>query len=119
MPLVGISPEFTLDAIYNDLDECNWGLEIDAALAEEFGLTCNPPVMSIPAQTCLTTIINSEGSGHIMASMINDVVSYAESNGMKISGNAWGYTIGAFSQNGVRKRYHEMYIPVHLNNNSF
>lgn len=112
LPVVEISPEFTLDAIYNGLDECNWGLMIDAALAGEFGLSGTPGAVIIPSQPCIATIISSEGSGHIMAGMINDAVSYAENNGMKISGNAWGYTIGSFSHNGVHKRYHEIYIPV-------
>ncbi len=112
LPVVEISPEFTLDAIYNGLDQCNWGLMISEALAEEFGLTGTPGAVLIPAQQCLTTIISSEGPGHIMASMISDVVGYAESIGMTVSGKAWGYTIGSFTQDKVDSRYHEIYIPV-------
>ncbi|KPU43140.1 hypothetical protein OXPF_33900 [Oxobacter pfennigii] len=112
MPVVQISPEFTIDSVYNNLDDYNFGLMIDQSLAEELELTDTPGIKLIPSQTCLTTVISSEGAGHIMASMLHDAVNYMEDNGMKMCGNAWGSTIGSYSEGNIHKRYHEIYIPI-------
>jgi len=112
MPVVRISPEFTIESIYNNLEEYNFGFIVEEYLAEELNLINTPGIKLIPSQLCLTTIINSADDDHIKPSMMQEAVKYMENNRMKMCSNAWGNTIGTYVENGITLKYHEIYIPI-------
>ena len=118
MPIVSVSPEFSIEDIYNNLEDFNFGLIVDKDLAEELDLINTPGIKLIPSQLCLTTIIKSEGADHIKPIMLQNAVRHMKDNNMKMINNAWGKTIGSFVKNNIHQKYHEIFIPIEYNSNN-
>ncbi|ABR46556.1 putative transcriptional regulator, MerR family [Alkaliphilus metalliredigens QYMF] len=116
MPIVRISPEFSVEAIYNQTEEYQFGFVVEEELAEELELMETPDMIFIPSQLCLTTIISSQGEDHIKASMLKRAVNYIAKHNMKISDNAWGMTIGSYVEKDMHKRFHKIFIPIENEN---
>ena len=112
LPVVKISPEFTLESVYNMTDDYSFGFAVDENLAEELDLINTPGIKFYPSRLCLTTLIKSEGANHICPRSLQDALNYMDKHNMKMADNAWGITIGNYTKNGIHQKYHLIYIPI-------
>lgn len=112
LPVVKISPEFTVESVYSMTDDYCFGFAVDETLAEELDLINTPGIKFYPSGLCLTTLIKSEGANHIGPHSLQDALNYMNNHNMKMADNAWGITIGNYTKNGIHQKYHLIYIPI-------
>ncbi len=112
LPVVKISPEFTLESVCSMADDYFFGFAVDENLAEELGLINTPGIKYYPSKLCLTTLIKSEGANHIGPRSLQDALNYMDNHNMKMADNAWGITIGNYTKDGIHQKYHLIYIPI-------
>ncbi len=112
MPVVRISPEFTLEAIRNDLPEYKFGLILPCEYIDTLELNDTQGAEIIPRQSCLSMIIHSQNNERIHPSMLRKGLDYIDEHGYKPIADPWGITIGAFTEQQVQRKFHEIYIPI-------
>lgn len=108
MPVVSISPGFSLDAIQAGSDECDFGFVVSQAQGKFLALEETAGAYQLPGGMAVTTIISSKGTNHIKAVQMQPALHFAECHGWQPIGDAWGITVHNFDQS----KYHRMYLPV-------
>ena len=103
LPVARISPEFTIESVYNMTDDYCFGYVVDESLAEELDLINTPGIKYYPSLLCLRTIIKSEGGNHIEPNSLQEALIYMNNHNMEMIDNAWGDTIGNYTKNGIHQ----------------
>ena len=112
MPVVCISPGFTLDDIQAGNDTHQFGYVVALEKAHKLGLDQTEGAQLIKAGPCASTVIFSEGAGHIKASQLKFLLSLLQEKAFTPAGDAWGITIGCFTEGADRRKYHRMFLPI-------
>lgn len=111
-PVAFISPAFRREEVLSGTQDIWFGYGVTVEAFEQLGLEHVAGETRIPAMRCLTTVIYSAGDAFITCEKLAHVAAYCRENGLAISGDAWGITLGNCSLDGVTHRYHRVYVPV-------
>lgn len=90
----------------------SWGLALDPAYAEEFGVLCDPPVERLPARKCLHSVFKSTGKDAFSPGHLQYLMDYAAENGLTVCGNAYGNLLCSVSEPGGQSGWFEVWVPV-------
>lgn len=112
LPIVRISPAFSVEAIESGEAEIRFGYAVSLEIGERLGLSDMPGVQRKESVRCLTTTVNSKGPNMLTSHSLAGVQDYCLQNGYRISDEVWGVTICSFIEQGETTRYHRLYIPV-------
>lgn len=92
--------------------EYNWGLGIWEEEANYFNLKLNDHIEYFPPRTCISSVILSSHSKHLMRSSFQFMIDYIEENNLKINGNIFGKIILTEKVDGEKRSYLEVNIPI-------
>ncbi|WP_020612142.1 MerR family transcriptional regulator [Sediminispirochaeta bajacaliforniensis] len=112
MPMVAISPLFSLDAILNGEKEVSFGFVVPYELSLRLGLNVTRGAVHVPSAPCVSTVIHSLGHERIHSAMLRDALDYIKEHGMEPISDPWGITIGNYNEHGEHKRFHRIFFPV-------
>lgn len=112
MPLVSICPEFTIEDLKHTNKKCNFGYSIPLEYAKRFSFTSSAYVKVIPQMPCIVTTIHTNGYNTLNTSFLSDTLSYIDSQGLELSNNVWGTTLGTYIENDKLIIHHKFYLPV-------
>lgn len=112
LPIVRISPCFSLASITAGTDEVRFGYAVEAKLAPLLGLERTAKIQIKESANCLTTVIKSSGEQYLSTKMLNGILDYCHQHNHQLIGDIWGITIGACLEDGIPVRFHQFYIPV-------
>lgn len=112
LPVVFISPAFPVHSILQQTHDVTFGYGVERATFERIGLAHVSGEQHIPSQQCLSTVVFSYGEGSISARELEPLKRFCEEYHLRITGDAWGKTIGNCMKDGVTHRYHRVYLPV-------
>lgn len=112
MPAVFISPMFRREAVLGGEEDIWFGYGVPVDVFERLGMPHVPGETRIPSGPCVTTVIYSRASGHITCRMLAPLLGYCRANGLTVSGDGWGITLGNCDSEGETCRFHRVYLPV-------
>lgn len=114
MPVVQISPGFTIEDIESGSDMHQFGYVISLEKARQLGLEETENAQIIKAGPYASTVIFSEDADHIKARQLNFLLPILRDKGFTPSGDAWGITIGSIREGKSCRKYHRMYLPIKI-----
>lgn len=112
MPCVGAGPYFSIDEVCSHSRRYTFGLLTQERYMEAFNLSADPPVIRIPEQYCLTTIVMIPGHQPMDAEAVGPLLAYAEQNGYAPAGDIFGRSLTCTRAADDCRRYHQFWLPV-------
>ncbi len=77
-----------------------------------FGIEAVSPVRLIESRACATTVLMIEGNQPIHISALQPLTDYAKENGYEPDGDIYGRALTVTQASGVRRRYHQLWMPI-------
>lgn len=93
-------------------DDYAWGFSIAMPYVEAFKIDVKPPVRQKPSQLCIHSAFTSTGKDKFTARHLDYILDYAEQNGHKIAGNAFGNLACSVVENGEITGFFEVWLPI-------
>lgn len=112
MPVVLISPRFSLADIMKKAETQQFGYVVEQEHARRLGLAHTPGAIKIEASRYVSTVVYSEDAEHIKTSQLSFMIDKAEEMGFVPAGDAWGITLGNFCIDQNVRKYHRVYLPI-------
>ena len=112
MPFIHRCFEIERDVLLSGGSEYAWGFALDMDYVREFGVKIEPPVVQLPSQLCLHSVFKSAGKDQFAPRHMAYMVSYAEKNGLAITGSAHGNLLCSALEDGALTGYFEVWLPV-------
>lgn len=112
LPVVFISPSFPLASIRAGREDVWFGYGVYADALNRLGLPHLPNEKRLAPQTCVTTVIYSQGEEFIHAGKLDGALAYCRGQGLVPADDAWGVTLGNCVVDGETRRFHRIYLPV-------
>lgn len=92
-----------------------WGFSLSMEYTREFSVAVNPPVVHMPAETCIHSAFKSSGKNAFTPRHIDYLYDYAEQNGYTPAGDARGILVCSVLENNSNTGYFEVWLPVTAN----
>jgi len=112
MPFTRRYFEIPQDTLTGGRGDYTWGFSLGMRYVEEFGVEIKPPVELIPSHLCVHSAFKSVGKDQFSARHIDFIIKYANENGLKISGDAFGHLACSVVEGGQQTGYFEVWLPV-------
>ena len=104
--------EMPMDALAEVRGDYEWGFSLSMQYVEEFGVEVKPPVERIPSRLCVHSAFRIVGKNQFSPRHIDYMFKYAESNGLKVAGDAFGNLTCSVIEDGEPVGYFEVWLPV-------
>ncbi len=112
MPVVLISPRFSLADIVKKAETQQFGYVVEQEHACRLGLTHTSGAIKIEPSQYISTVVYSEDAEHIKTSQLSFMIEKAAEMGFVPAGDAWGITLGNFCLDQDVRKYHRVYLPI-------
>lgn len=112
MPVVQISPWFTLTDIMRKAETQCFGYVVERECACQLGLLHTPGAIHVAPAQYISTVIYSENIEHIKPSQLTFLYENALEMGVIPTGDAWGITLGNCCIDNQVRKYHRVYLPI-------
>jgi len=112
MPFTRRYFEIPEDSLAEAQGDYEWGFSLAMQYVEEFGVEIKPPVEFMPARLCVHSAFRIVGKNQFSARLIDFMVDYANENGLKVAGDAFGHLACSVVEDGQPVGYFEVWLPV-------
>lgn len=96
-------------------DDYAWGFSLGMQYVTEFNLLIKPPVKHMPSRLCIHSAFTSTGKDRFSARHLDFMTDYAEENGLKVAGCAFGNLACSVVENGEITGFFEVWLPIEEN----
>lgn len=86
-----------------------WGFGVEESAAQRLGLPVDGPVIHVPARRCFEVFRACDMKGGIAHGYEREVMAR---NGLKLTGDAYSRVVLKMWENGVRREYSVLYLPI-------
>ncbi len=100
------------DGLTGEGDDYAWGFSIAMPYVEAFKIEVKPPVQLVPSQLCIHSAFTSTGKDKFTARHLDYMMEYAEKNGHRIAGRAFGNLACSVVENGEITGFFEVWLPI-------
>ena len=104
--------EVSEDGLSGEGDDYAWGFSIGMPYVEEFKLDIKPPLKYVPSQLCIHSAFTSTGKDKFTARHVDYLLDYAEKNGHKVAGCAFGNLVCSVVENDEITGFFEVWLPI-------
>jgi len=112
MPFTRRYFEIPEDALAEVRGDYEWGFSLGMQYVKEFGVEIKPPVEFMPSRLCVHSAFRIVGKNQFSARHIDYMVEYADENGFKVAGDAFGNLECSVVEGGQPTGYFEVWLPV-------
>ena len=100
------------DGLLGEGDDYAWGFSMGMRYVREFNLEINPPVKHMPSSLCIHSAFTSTGKDKFTARHMDFLTAYAEKNGLKVAGCAFGNLACSVVENDEITGFFEVWLPI-------
>lgn len=100
------------DGLTGDGDDYAWGFSLGMQYVEEFHVPTTPPVKHMPSRLCIHSAFTSTGKDKFTARHVDFMTEYAEQNGLKVAGCAFGNLACSVVENEEITGFFEVWLPI-------
>ena len=112
MPFTRRYFEVPENGIFGSVDDYTWGFSLGMQYVEEFRVAVKPPVQRMPSLLCVHSAFKSMGKDRFSVRHLDFLLEYAEKNGLKASGGAFGNLACSVVEDDQVTGYFEVWLPV-------
>ena len=100
------------DELLGEGDDYAWGFSIGMQYVEEYGIEIKPPVTTVPSKLCIHSAFTSTGKDKFTARHLDYIIAFAERNGLKVDGCAFGNLACSVVENDEITGFFEVWLPI-------
>ena len=100
------------DGLMGEGDGYAWGFSIGMQYVGEFGIEVKPPVKHMPSRLCIHSAFTSTGKNRFTARHLDFLTEYAEKNGLRVAGCAFGNLACSVVEDGEITGFFEVWLPI-------